>query len=623
LRREISLEVEVGSCSVNCGFPTGIKGVARDLSAIYQELLSLMRFFSLILVALVLLPVVSLAPAQAQNPTGDVVMVLPFENTSNKAEHNWVGESFADALAELLNKPGLSVVSSDEREIAYQRLRLPETVIPSRATSIKLARQAKATMIVIGSYSVTPPPMKSDNKVPTDAYVQVTARVIKVNEGRTLGEVIDGGWATRQFDYGAPLTTLQDIHGRLAYQILYHRDKALPFSQNQIVQEATKIPQKAFEAYVKAVQLNLRDEVRANYLKNALHFYADALGGAVYPQAAFELGRTYMSLGNWKDATEYFSKLQKKEPHYAEAAFYASLGYTKLGDYGRALAAIVPLSSDVRLIGVYNNAGAIAVQAGRENKNDAERNRLLTQGSDFLARAAESGPDDPMVHFNYAFALFLSGKFDDAAEHLRKVITANQQDGPAYFLFSKALLKTGKTEAAAAADNQARRYLQASYAKWETEWQNKQTTSALSLRMRDVLDKSDLASIKPVATVESPSSATQDLLAKARDLYQNGRDDEALPEIHRVVMIEPTNAEAYLLSGRINLRRSDQEAAIAALKTAIFWDPKLIDAHILLGRIFLERGDRGEARKYALSAISIDPNNQEAIALQRQVTMAN
>src|SRR5829696_9172656 len=96
-----------------------------------------------------------------------------------------------------------------------------------------------------------------------------------------------------------------------------------------------------------------------------------------------------------------------------------------------------------------------------------------------------------------------------------------------------------------------------------------------------------------------------------------------LPELHRVVMIEPTNAEAYLLSGRINLRRSDQEAAIAALKTAIFWDPKLIDAHILLGKIFLDRGDRGEARKYALSAITIDPNNQEAIALQRQVTMGN
>ena len=214
--------------------------------------------------------------AQAQNPAADVVMVLPFENTSNRAEYNWVGESFADALAELLNKPGLVVVSSDERELAYQQLRLPETVIPSRATAIKLARQAKATIIVVGSYSVTPPATgeakTNDNaaKPTADAYVQVTSRVIKVNEGRTLGEVMDGGWATRQFDYGDALTTLQDIHGRLAYQILYQRDKALPYSQNQIVQEATKIPQKAFEAYVKAVQLPLRDELRANYLKNAL-----------------------------------------------------------------------------------------------------------------------------------------------------------------------------------------------------------------------------------------------------------------------------------------------------------------------------------------------------------------
>src|SRR6185295_263953 len=113
----------------------------------------------------------------AQSTATDVVMVLPFENTSNRPEYNWVGESFADALAELLNKPGLIVVSSDERELAYHQLRLPETVIPSRATAIKLARQARATMIVIGSYSVTPPPTVEgkDKDKPVDAYVQVTA----------------------------------------------------------------------------------------------------------------------------------------------------------------------------------------------------------------------------------------------------------------------------------------------------------------------------------------------------------------------------------------------------------------------------------------------------------------
>ena len=559
--------------------------------------------------------------------TSDVVMVLPFENTSNRPEYNWVGESFADSLAELLNKPGLLVVSSDERELAYQRLRLPETVIPSRATAIKLAREAKATMVVIGSYSITPVQSEGDKddkeKASTEALVQVTARVIKVNEGRTLGEVLDGGWATRQFDFGGPLTTLQNIHGRLAYQILYQREKAFAFSQNQLVQEATKVPQRAFEAYVKGVLLSDKDSKRANYLKNALKFYADANGGAVYTQAAFELGRYYMIDGKWKDATEYFIKLQKKDPHYAEAAFYAALGYAKMGDLGHALAAIVPLSSDVPLIGIYNNAGAIAVQASREEKKADERGRLLAQGTSFLTRAAESSPDDPLVHFNYAVALFLSGKYAEAAEQLKPVIAADPRDGQAYFLYAKSLEKMGKTETANAADDQARRNLQ-SYAKWQTEWQKSQTVSGVSLRMRDVLNRDDISDLLRKHAIDAnatPGSGTEDLLAKARDLYQAGRDDEALPELHRVVMLEPTNAEAYLLSGRINQRRGDQEAAIAALKTAIFWDPKLIDAHILLGRIFLERGDRGEATKYATSAMTIDANNQEAIALQRQVTM--
>jgi tetratricopeptide (TPR) repeat protein len=587
-----------------------------------------MRLFNAL--AITLLSALYAANCFGQSASGsDVVMVLPFENTSSHPEYNWVGESFADSLAELLNKPGLLVVSSDEREIAYQRLRLPKTVIPSRATAIKLAREAKASLIVIGTYSVTPAlddsktdsPKPEKDKSSAEAYVQLTARVIKVNEGRTLGQMFDGGWATRQFDFGGPLTELQKIHGRLAYQILYQRDPALPFSQNQLVQEATKVPQRAFEAYVKGVQLSERDSKRANYLKNALRFYADANGGATYPQAAFELGRFFMLEGKWKDATEYFTKLQKKDPHYAEAAFYAALGYTKLGDLGHALAAIVPLSSDVPLIGIYNNAGAIALQASREEKKDEERARLLVQGTSFLARAAESSTDDPLVHFNYALALFLSGKYDEAADHLKPVISADPRDGQAYFLYAKSLEKVGKTETANAADDQARRWLP-TYAKSQTEWQKSQTVSGVSPRMRDVLNRDDVATLaKPGINTTDLGSGAEDLLAKARDLYQAGRDDEALPELHRVVMLEPTNAEAYLLSGRINQRRGDQEAAIAALKTAIFWDPKLIDAHILLGRIFLERGDRGEATKYASSAMTIDSNNQEAIALQRQVTM--
>jgi tetratricopeptide (TPR) repeat protein len=576
------------------------------------------------------------AAAQTALGTKDVVMILPFENVSNKTEYNWVGESFSDSLSELLNVPDLIVVSSDERELAYQRIRLPLTTLPSRATAIKLAREAKATLVVLGTYNVIP------SKEGQPEMISGSARIVRVNEGLWVGDTMfDGNWAPRVFDFGEPLTQLQKVQGRLAYDILVARDKAFPFTLNAIIERATRIPQKAFEAYVKGIQTNDK-ETRENYLKNALKFYADANAGAVYPQAAFELGHLYLNQGDWKNAAEYFSRIQKyretdwkpedanraqkkREPLYTEAAFYAGFAYWRQGDLSHALAALVPLTSDsenvVRLTSIYNNAGAISVQGALGEKKAEERATLLTQAINLLSRAAQSTPDDSSVRFNYAYALFLSGKYAEAAEQLRPVITDNPRDGQAYFLFAKSLERSGHAEQAAAADDQARRYLQ-SYAKWQTEWQKSQSVPEVPLRLNQVFNRTDyLQGVRNtvISSNPEPGGSEQDLLLKSRALYQGGQDDEALLELRRVLTIEPMNAEAYLLKGRIYVRRGDQETAISALKTAIFWDAKLIDAHILLGRIFLDRNDRAQAMTYARSAMLIDPNYQEAIGLQRQV----
>src|SRR5712692_10850270 len=132
------------------------------------------------------------AAAQTTSAT-DIVLVLPFENVSNHPEYNWIGESFADSLSTLLNKPGLIVVTSDERAVAYQRLRLPLAVLPSRATAIKIGRELKASMIVIGTFNVRIPP--ADPKAPSDkpplAGISGEARVIRVNEGRMTGEIFE------------------------------------------------------------------------------------------------------------------------------------------------------------------------------------------------------------------------------------------------------------------------------------------------------------------------------------------------------------------------------------------------------------------------------------------------
>ena len=583
--------------------------------------------FPAVITALAFVWIVQLAAPKASaqtTPSAEIVLVLPFENTSDHPEYNWIGESFADSLSVLLDKPGLIVVTSDERAVAYQRLRLPLTVIPSRATSIKIARELKASMIVFGTYNITAVPVApGDDKSKPAATIIGQARVIRVNEGRLAGDIFDGSWAPRQYDFADNIKDLQKVHGELAYQILFQRDKALSFSRNNLIQEATKIPPQAFEAYMKGSQTDQRDSTRAIYFKNALKLYSDVNGGAVYPQAAFELGRFYFNQSQWKEAIEYFTMLQKKEPHYNEAQFYAGIAYWKTADIAHALATLVPLADEqvMPLVAVYNNAGALSIEAARNEKKPEERTRLLLQGITLLSRAADSSPDDTTVLFNYAYALFLSEKYGEAAEKLEKVIATDQRDGQAYYLLAKAQARANHADAATAADNQARRYL-TSYAKWETDWQKSQAVMSLNLRSRDILNQVDITDNERRKRIdEANANNAQESLNKARGLYQQGRDDEALAEIRKLLNLEPTTAEAFLLSGRINQRRGDQEAAIAALKTAIFWDSRLIDAHILLGRIFLERGDMGEARKYAASAIGIDPANQEAMALQRKVTM--
>jgi tetratricopeptide (TPR) repeat protein len=566
-------------------------------------------------------------PARAAAPQGvtDVVLILPFENTSGLKDFNWVGESFADQLANLLDSHGLRVVSGDQRELTYQRLRLPPTVIPSRATSIKLAREAGATLLVLGTYEVTP--ARDDKSL---AEVRVSAQLISVNEGRIYGRTTrEGRWEpSNKLVLGDALVNLQNIQGKLAYQLLVEHDRNLPYPMNDIIAEATKVPPRAFEAWVKATMTDSR-ETKLAYLTNAMREYEKANPGSVYKDAAFELGQLYYTqkTPDYKKAAEYFSMLQFKDPHYAEAAFYAALAYWRAGELQTALDAILPLTKTMPLMSIYNNAGALSTQAALKEKSAPKREALLKQATGFLGSAAESvddtSPDAAMVRYNYAYALMLSGKFSDAVEQLRAVVKLNPHDPEAQFLFAKALEKTGQAEAAAVSDNEARK-LFPGYGKAEVEWQQSQTTSLLPIHMRGDFNIADYINwrVTQEAPVTPPGTTAEGMLVKARELYDAGRDDEAITELNNIIRIEPMNAQAYLLTGRIYQRRGDLASAINQLKTSIFWEDtehKLIDARILLGRIFLERGDRAQATAYAQSAMQIDPNNQEAIALQRQL----
>lgn len=570
---------------------------------------------------------------QGTQAANDIALVLPFENTSGKSEFNWVGESFADSLTDLLKVPTLNVISNEERKIIQQRLRIPLTNIPSLATSLKLARESNATLLISGRYTIVPA------GADTAATINVTSKIIRVSEGRFMSEVIDGRQVTRDINVNDALGNLQTIQGQIAYQILYQRDKALPYSQNQLIEAANKVPGRAFEAYIKGLLTSV-SEARENFFKNASRLFVEATPDAIYSESELELGHLYLGQRKFADAIGAFEKVvsaaqkcrdkakaenkpaQCNDENYAEASFYIGLIFWQQGNFERALATLRPLTEDLKLTTVYNALGSIAVQASRaEKKNPNNAAALLNEGMELLKKALDSAPDDANVRFNYAATLFLNGNMPDAARELRSSIAANPRDGEAYFILAKAL-ESLRDETVTDVTNQAQRFLTENnrYAKLETEWQRSKSFPDIPLRVNQPARKDFVAVVlsrKPAAAPVAQVSETEGLLATARTLIKNGNDDEAMTTLRRVLASEPMSAESYLLLGKIHLRRGDIDQAISSFKTSVFWDNRLIDAHVSLGKIYVERGDCLQAKSYVASAMQINSENPDSVSLQR------
>jgi len=581
--------------------------------------------------AILILTIAAATAASAQ--AADTIMILPFENQSGKPEFNWVGESFAASLSELLKVPTVSVISNDERKIVQQKLRIPLTTLPSLATSLKLAREKGATILVAGRYNIVP--AQGD----AAATITITTKLIRVNEGRYMSENLDGRQITRDINLTDALGNLQSIQGQIAYQILYQRDKSLPYSQNDLIAAASKIPGRAFEAYIKGLLTNVA-EARENYFKNAMRLYSESGTEGIYSSAALELGHLYLAQRKLDASQDSFEQVinayqqcvdnakkairpqQCGGDEYAEAAFYDGLIQLQQGKFELALSILRPLADDLKLTSVYNAIGVISVQGSRaEKKNPTKAAAMLNDGVELLKKAAESAPDDANIRFNYAAALFFIGNMPDAIINLRMAIAASPKDGDAYFLLAKAL-DDQKDPLAAQIDDQAKKFLTVNnrYAKLESEWQRSKTVNDIPLRVAQPKRDDFVAVIlssKQGRSVEPQADEGETLLAQARTLVKDGQDDDAMAVLRRILSSEPMSAESYLLMGKIHLRRGDIDQAISSFKTAIFWDNRQIEAHVNLGRIYVEKGDCQQAKTYAASAAEINSESPDVTALQR------
>lgn len=540
-------------------------------------------------IALILAVILGIS-ASAPAASTDTIVTMAFENVSGRPEYNWVGESFAAALADLLDKPGLVAIRPDERNVAYKQEGLPPTAILTRATMIKIAERAGANLVVMGTYRIA-----GEGR---DSTITITARVIDIREGRLVG---------KEYNRGGPLVDLQKLQGDLAYEILYQHNPALPFSRDQITTDATAAPIGAFENFIKGTLTRDRD-ARAGFLERAIKEYLDKTKSQYIP-AIFELGRIRFEAGEYKEALEQLALVDDKNQRYDEAQFYTGVAEDALGKTEQSLAALKKLAARLPLFEVYNNIGVLLI-----------KQKQYKDAIDHLKPASEAAPRDTDTLFNLGYAYFLAKDNANAAATLRNEIKQRASDGEAFYILSKALAASGDQAGATAASDQAKKLLP-SFAQWETKG------LPVIARVKQVFSKINYYRYKrdqderlnTETHISSLTPQADQLLEAARNAFLAGRNEDALEALGKLLQIAPQNYDAHLLMGRVYERKGDFDRATNALKAAVFWNPKLVPAHVLLGRIAVLKGDCAAAQGSVGRALEIAPNDQDALALKRLV----
>src|SRR5262247_4419714 len=378
-----------------------------------------------------------ISPSSIASPAPDAVVVMPFENRSQIAKYNWICDSFAILVGDVLDAHSVSVINIDKRNLAFERLRLSPSDLLTRAAMIRVAGAAQANLALVGEFDI------GEGK--ESATISITARLIETREGRLVG--------AKTFNYSGSLSDLQEWQGQLAWNIVYERNLAPPYSKEQMISRAKRTPPAAYESFVKGVQT--RDlKLRESFLLRAIQECDNSGGAGYFPQAIYELGLLYYRQADFAEAAKQLKRLGKDDPIYAESLFYLGLAAYKAGDVNEASSAFERLIELAPGAAAVNNAGAALLAKG---ENEKALNR-------FSAALANS-PNDMLYRFNTGYAQWRAGNFAEAVQYLRAVAQADPRDGEAQFLLAKALEASGKQAEATRADNEAKRYL-SNYARW-------------------------------------------------------------------------------------------------------------------------------------------------------------
>lgn len=496
------------------------------------------------------------------------VLILPLENQSGSVQHDWIGESVAQALGEQFRHPDVYIVSRDERFAAFEQLGLPPSLTLSRATIIRLAELTAADVVVLGVFQIQ------------GSNVTLSARCLEMR--RPQLSIV--------YQQSGPLADLLTLQERLGTALRQVARLPIPPAAGR-----PSLRLDAWENYVRG--LSSPDAAqRIRLLREAARLEPSA------PGPAFALGKIYFQRRDYASAVPWLLRLKKEDGTFLEATFLLGVAYLHLGDYERAELAFRTVTETLPLNEAFNNL-AVA-QSLRGDKTAVENFQMAITGD----------PLDTDYSFNLGCYYFRAGDYPQAARALREAVAKSPGDSQA-----RALL--------AASQDRINQQLQNSRSRTASQKADKDDSLARLDRIKPNFEEPGFRQLRmalerlsedKLQALEGPEHAAAHL-AQGRAALEQGRDTEALRLLQEALRLDPQNADAYLYLARLLLRAGRTEEAKVAAGNSVSFGKKDPEACLLLARIYLEQGQRTAALQAVRQALERDPQHAAAQALLRDL----
>lgn len=494
------------------------------------------------------------------------ILVMPFDNVKREGRIFWLGEASAVLLADEVNALGGSAITRPERQLAFEWLQVPPAAALTDATIIRIGQLVGATQVIVGS-------LQLDN----DTLV-VRVRSIALEAGRMRLDVTERG----------PLTELFAIFERLARRVV---PEGSPTASTE------RPPVGAYEAFIKGL-LAETPATAINYLNAALKLSPS------FDRARLALWDVFEEQGDHQLALDAVQAVPAHSRWSRRARFRAGLAQINLTKYDEAFTTFKGLADEQVTASVLNNIGVVQLRRGATPQ---------TGVSTYFTKAAEIDPDDPDYLFNLGYAYWQDRDTQAAIHWLREAVRRNPADGDAHFVLGTALAAAGNAAESAREKELARR-LSSAYEEWE---KRPASAGAVPEGLERVKSDVELPHARRIeTTIASGEQRNQEELARfyldrARRLFQQENDREAVSELEHALYLLPYLADAHLLLGRIHLRNGRVTQAVDALKISI-WSAETAEAHVVLAEAYRQTKDVAAARAEAARALALDASSAEA-----------